>query len=547
MSSVSENTCGFPELMIKGIQKKKPFLKFGVSLLRNSYQASPLMDSGDLISCEICLEAFDSQCRPPKIIPCGHNFCENCLFSLCLHSEYYLLDTIKCPKCRQLCDAKLAMNAPTNYDLCKVLENFRYTQNVTVIHVPDHSSSSLANKERKRKLKRCQGSKNKMTEACFDCRRSINKVERSVICRFCKDCHETAKTLRLVCLECCVNSHNGHRLVQIEQLERNHQDVMKQTAVIQKHTDYLDKDFKQRAKNLNENNGNLQKLEILRDSVKGQMNTVIKKNMARLEQEYPLSPAELTAIHRNQMELAINLQKMANVFNKISSNSEEMNIQFEQKLVLSSMDLMTALVKSEEMEDLRQYLVLLYSDNIQKETRFEILYNCVRIMHKALNNQINNEIFVLLEDLTFKTLVFLNKLFPRGMVQDKNRMESWRLATETFGKIMEISNVRWTSYDEWRVDFVSDLSFLCQLFADVCDSGTITLCTIETARSRVVLNSHKSDKALINKIKFAEQCLLECRRIQKLMNICVKSKRYPNGDKCRGLKQWLNCLGPKVL
>ena len=40
-----------------------------------------------LITCEVCFEAFNHQTRPPKLLPCGHNFCESCIFSLCLHQE----------------------------------------------------------------------------------------------------------------------------------------------------------------------------------------------------------------------------------------------------------------------------------------------------------------------------------------------------------------------------------------------------------------------------------------------------------------------------
>ncbi|CAD5219028.1 unnamed protein product [Bursaphelenchus okinawaensis] len=505
------------------------------------------MDSGDLISCEICLEAFDSECRPPKIIPCGHNFCENCLFSLCLHSEYYLLDTIKCPKCRKLCDSKLAMNAPTNYDLCKMLENFKYSQNVTVIHVPD-SSGGNAVKNKKPKIRRCNNSKVKLSEACFDCRRNINMYERCVICRFCRDCHQTAKTLRLVCLECCVNNHNGHNLVTIEQLVSNHQATVRQGQLLRRHLECLNKDFKQRSAMTTEVKAQIPQVEILRESMKTQVNTMIKKNLTRLESEYPLSPAELTAIQQSQLDSIIKLQKMANIFDKlnVSLEPESIKLNFEQKLVLSSMDLMIELLKTEDLNDLRQHMILLHSDNIQKETKLEILQYCITVIIKLLNSNMTSEVFILVEDLLFKSFVFINKLFPRGMVDDKNRIETWNLAKSGFGQIMQLSNLRWTSYEEWRVDFVSDLSFLCQLYADACDWGTITLCTIETVRSRSVLNSCKSDRALINKVKFAEECLLECRRIQKLLNICVKSKRFANGDKCRGLRQWLSCLGPKV-
>lgn len=52
--------------------------------------ASSSMDY-DLIGCEICFEPFHPAKRPPKLLPCGHNFCEQCIFSLCCHQQVRLL------------------------------------------------------------------------------------------------------------------------------------------------------------------------------------------------------------------------------------------------------------------------------------------------------------------------------------------------------------------------------------------------------------------------------------------------------------------------
>ncbi|KHJ75924.1 zinc finger, C3HC4 type, partial [Oesophagostomum dentatum] len=75
-----------------------------------------LVEGDDVVSCEVCLEPFQPVLRPPKILPCGHNFCDQCLFSLCCHQQYYLLDSIKCPTCRASFSAEAAKSAPTNWD-----------------------------------------------------------------------------------------------------------------------------------------------------------------------------------------------------------------------------------------------------------------------------------------------------------------------------------------------------------------------------------------------------------------------------------------------
>ncbi|KIH64124.1 hypothetical protein ANCDUO_05569 [Ancylostoma duodenale] len=52
-----------------------------------------LVEGDDVVSCEVCLEPFQPVERPPKILPCGHNFCDQCLFSLCCHQQiFYCLE-----------------------------------------------------------------------------------------------------------------------------------------------------------------------------------------------------------------------------------------------------------------------------------------------------------------------------------------------------------------------------------------------------------------------------------------------------------------------
>ena len=46
-----------------------------------------LIDAEDVLQCEVCMEPFDPEKRPPKLLPCGHNFCEHCLFNLCCHQQ----------------------------------------------------------------------------------------------------------------------------------------------------------------------------------------------------------------------------------------------------------------------------------------------------------------------------------------------------------------------------------------------------------------------------------------------------------------------------
>lgn len=37
--------------------------------------------------CEICFKPFHIEKRLPKLLPCEHNFCEQCILSLCCHQQ----------------------------------------------------------------------------------------------------------------------------------------------------------------------------------------------------------------------------------------------------------------------------------------------------------------------------------------------------------------------------------------------------------------------------------------------------------------------------
>jgi hypothetical protein len=60
-------------------------------------------------SCAICMEIFDSYLRIPKILPCGHQFCDICLQILIANSNS------KCPTCRADFDSRPTL--VTNYSM----------------------------------------------------------------------------------------------------------------------------------------------------------------------------------------------------------------------------------------------------------------------------------------------------------------------------------------------------------------------------------------------------------------------------------------------
>lgn len=60
--------------------------------------------------CVVCMELFDTNVVVPKILPCGHQFCENCLHILIVSSL-----NPRCPTCRTNFDGRLTF--VTNFGL----------------------------------------------------------------------------------------------------------------------------------------------------------------------------------------------------------------------------------------------------------------------------------------------------------------------------------------------------------------------------------------------------------------------------------------------
>uniref|UniRef100_A0A915C2U2 RING-type domain-containing protein n=1 Tax=Parascaris univalens TaxID=6257 RepID=A0A915C2U2_PARUN len=71
--------------------------------------------------CQVCLEPFSEVEHIPKLLPCGHTFCENCIISL---AKTYIY-TCKCPKCRAVFMLRYDTVFPTNYSLMDVLSQLR--------------------------------------------------------------------------------------------------------------------------------------------------------------------------------------------------------------------------------------------------------------------------------------------------------------------------------------------------------------------------------------------------------------------------------------
>ncbi|XP_017161016.1 E3 ubiquitin/ISG15 ligase TRIM25 isoform X3 [Poecilia reticulata] len=98
-----------------------------------------LMSLEDELTCSICLSTFDC----PVTIPCGHNFCQNCLLAT-------WKDSYSCPQCRTLFATRPELKK--NTVLSTVVETFRVRSNKT-----EGAAAAAASKpeEKKRDVVRC--------------------------------------------------------------------------------------------------------------------------------------------------------------------------------------------------------------------------------------------------------------------------------------------------------------------------------------------------------------------------------------------------------
>lgn len=299
----------------------------------------------DLIGCEICFEPFHPAKRPPKLLPCGHNFCEQCIFSLCCHQQYYLLDSINCPTCRTELSTSTAFAAPTNYDLCKMLETVlpqlgsSNSANVTVIHVPDISSGSNGTEKssrigrrswHRRFAGRYTSSNRLRSMCCANCSRKLNETKRRKEARFCVRCFGSEKDgddcLRLACLECCVNRHNGHQLVTLNELECEHQKLINDLHTLEENIRETSVRIEENLRILKEDlmmpAADCKTLCKAKQSLRRDCEADLKFALSVLENAgtVPLSPAVLHRMRQHQYQNGAKLHKLLHFIEKCNES-----------------------------------------------------------------------------------------------------------------------------------------------------------------------------------------------------------------------------------
>ena len=68
------------------------------------------------IECSVCIQLYDGTSRKPRMMSCGHTYCEECLAKL------YNKPDIRCPTCRKRETRRNMRNLPLNYSIISLID-----------------------------------------------------------------------------------------------------------------------------------------------------------------------------------------------------------------------------------------------------------------------------------------------------------------------------------------------------------------------------------------------------------------------------------------
>ncbi|XP_010782613.1 E3 ubiquitin/ISG15 ligase TRIM25-like [Notothenia coriiceps] len=94
-----------------------------------SEQSSVLQDE---LTCPVCLDLY----RDPHLLPCGHNFCKNCLNRLRRQADR---GRFRCPECRD--SHRCGLNFQKNFKLANIADDYRHRRSATTTAAAAASTS----------------------------------------------------------------------------------------------------------------------------------------------------------------------------------------------------------------------------------------------------------------------------------------------------------------------------------------------------------------------------------------------------------------------
>ncbi|XP_053566077.1 tripartite motif-containing protein 59 [Bombina bombina] len=97
------------------------------------------------LTCSICYSIFED----PRILPCSHTFCRNCLESVINSSENYLwrpsMLRLTCPSCRGIAELSATgiRGLPVNFALKSIIEKYNPNDHCGTTKCPEHPKQPL--------------------------------------------------------------------------------------------------------------------------------------------------------------------------------------------------------------------------------------------------------------------------------------------------------------------------------------------------------------------------------------------------------------------
>ena len=114
--------------------------------------------------CSICLEGYNDQSKCPRILPCGHSFCQICLGRL-LHRN-----SIHCPTCRKPVGVPTGVaGMPRNFALLEIVNE-----------TPNEHAGNIGHPLGSYECEACD-EKHPSTFCCLDCRENMCKTAAQFI------------------------------------------------------------------------------------------------------------------------------------------------------------------------------------------------------------------------------------------------------------------------------------------------------------------------------------------------------------------------------
>ncbi|GMT24036.1 hypothetical protein PFISCL1PPCAC_15333, partial [Pristionchus fissidentatus] len=503
----------------------------------SSPSSSFVEDDTSSVGCEVCLEPFRPSIRPPKLLPCGHNFCEQCLFSIYCHQQYYLLESISCPTCRSNFPANTAVTAPTNFDLCKMLENLPRAResNVTVIRLNGNDNND---NEKSFVLNTTMTSKKSRKDSdirCVDCGRRLSEKTIQRTARCCTKCTH-GLYLSLSCLECCVDIHNGHGMTSRLQVETEQMRAGEDQSRLLEMT-------KTMTESVRRNNKLQQPLSRLAASQECTMREALSElsaGLRLLNSTRLLAPPAINNIRKAACQHVGRVSKLVKMIENectLRTRGDKKNISGshlrQSRLRLRGSDslareslaaVLTVVSRSTIHYEQIASIVSSISPRDSIDERLQLYLQAASALTHSLSSSLHSSAIPILADAFVHLFHEMSELSKKRIgstpiaTKFLSRRTIWKQVQMAYSELLRVVAKLYDSRDSGRVDIIDDLSFVCRIYADIADQASLTLCMIEAARAR-------SGGADPQRLKIIDENLIECRRQQKLNALRQETNR----------------------